>query len=538
MSRSIASSLALLSVLVSLSVLWPAAGHGQGKPPTAASTPAAVAAAAETYTTKCASCHGADRLGGTGPALIPEALARLKKDAAIGTIARGRAATQMPAFGAELPQETIAALADYIYAPLGVAPVWGEREIAATRVTVNAAPKLDKPTFTADPLNLFVVVETGDHHATILDGDTFTPMTRFATRFALHGGPKFTPDGRFVFFMSRDGWVTKYDLWSLKTIAEVRAGLNSRNIAMSADGRHIAVANYLPHSLVLLSAEDLSVERVIEARDAKGATSRVSAVYQAPPRNSFIVALKDVPEVWEVATDPNAPPVYEGMVHSHEKGMVEAIPSSKGLFALRRIALEEPLDDFFFDQPYRHLIGSSRDGTSAVVVNLHVGRPIHRIAIPGMPHLGAGISFEHAGRKVMAIPHLKEARISVVDLETWGVVKQIETPGPGFFLRSHAGSGTIWADSMMSPKKDTMSLIDKATLTIKQSLTPSPGKTAAHTEMDRTGKHALVSVWEMDGALVVYDTATLAEVKRIPMSKPSGKYNVFNKITFGEGTSH
>ena len=120
-------------------------------------------------------------------------------------------------------------------------------------------------------------------------------------------------------------------------LSEVRAGINSRNIAISRDGKHIAVANYLPHTLVMLSTDDLSVEKIFEARDKKGNSSRVSAVYQAPPRDSFIAALKDVPEIWEIATDPNAPPVYPGLVHSHEKGMVEALPSSQGLFALRRI---------------------------------------------------------------------------------------------------------------------------------------------------------------------------------------------------------
>ena len=57
-------------------------------------------------------------------------------------------------------------------------------------------------------------------------------------------------------------------------------------------------------------------------------------------------------------------------------------------------------------------------------------------------------------------------------------------------------------------------------------------------EFDREGRHALVSVWDRDGALVVYDAATLAEVKRIPMDKPVGKYNVHNKITRSAGTSH
>jgi len=32
--------------------------------------------------------------------------------------------------------------------------------------------------------------------------------------------------------------------------------------------------------------------------------------------------------------------------------------------------------------------------------------------------------------------------------------------------------------------------------------------------------------------------ASLKEVKRVPMKKPSGKYNVHNKITRSEGTSH
>jgi hypothetical protein len=69
-------------------------------------------------------------------------------------------------------------------------------------------------------------------------------------------------------------------------------------------------------------------------------------------------------------------------------------------------------------------------------------------------------------------------------------------------------------------------------------LTPAPGKTAAHVEFTRDGKYALVSIWEMDGALVVYDAQTFREIKRMPMKKPSGKYNVYNKITRSAGTSH
>ena len=489
------------------------------------------------YATHCAQCHGADRLGQLGPALLPENLGRLTGARAISVIVNGRAATQMPGFAGTLSNEEIAGLAAYIAAPLPAVPAWSTEEISASRVLHASALTLDRPRFEADPKNLFVVVEAGDHHATVLDGDRFEPLARFPTRFALHGGPKFSPDGRYVFFMSRDGWVSKYDLWTLTMLAEVRAGINARNIAISRDGRHIAVANYLPRTLVMLSTEDLSVEKIFDVKDKKGNPSRVSAVYQARPRDSFIAALKDVPEIWEIATDPNAPPVYSGFVHSHEKGMIEALPSSQGLFALRRIETSEPLDDFFFDPPYRNLVGSAREGR-AVVVNLVVGREIKQLDMPGLPHLGSGISWIWNGRPVMATPLLKAGRINVLDMHDWSLLRSIETPGPGFFMRSHENSPYAWTDSMMGGKKDTLSIVDKRTLEIVRSVTPEAGKTAAHVEFDRDGRHALVSVWEDKGALVIYDATTFAEVKRLPMSKPSGKYNVWNKINFSDGTSH
>ena len=492
---------------------------------------------AKLYANHCAQCHGADRLGQLGPALLPENLGRLTGARAVSVIVNGRAATQMPGFAGTLSNEEIASLAAFIATPLPAVPAWGADVISASRVIHAQAPALERPRFNADPMNLFVVVEAGDHHATILDGDRFEPLARFPTRFALHGGPKFSPDGRYVFFMSRDGWVSKYDLWTLTMLAEVRAGINARNIAISRDGKHIAVANYLPHTLVMLSAEDLSVEKIFDVKDKKGNSSRVSAVYQARPRDSFVAALKDVPEIWEIATDPNAPPVYSGFVHSHEKGMVEALPSSQGLFALRRIEIPEPLDDFFFDPPYRNLIGSAREGR-AVVVNLVVGRDIKQLDMPGLPHLGSGISWNWNGRSVMATPLLKAGKINVLDMQDWSLLKSIETPGPGFFMRSHENSSYAWTDSMMGGKKDTLSIVDKRTLEIVRSVTPEAGKTAAHVEFDKDGRHALVSVWEDKGALVVYDATTFAEIKRLPMSKPSGKYNVWNKINFSDGTSH
>lgn len=490
------------------------------------------------YQKYCARCHGGDRLGGMGPALLPQNMKRLRRKKAALVIAKGRIATQMPAYGAKLTNAQIANLVDYIYRPLAKMPRWRRKEIMASRKLTPPPAPVTKPRFGADPLNLFVVVESGDHHVTIMDGDKFKPLARFASHFALHGGPKFTPDGRYVFFASRDGWVTKYDLYALQVVADIRAGINTRNIAISADGKHVAVANYLPHTLVILNANDLSVEKIFDVRDRWKRSSRVSAVYQARPRNSFIAALKDVPEIWEISTDPKGPAVHEGFVHSYEKDMEEGLASTSGLFALRRIAVNEPLDDFFFDQSYRNLMGSSRDGKNAGVVNLNTGRTIASIALPSLPHMGSGITFTYKGQRVMATPHLREGKISVIDMSSWQVIKTIATKGPGFFMRSHENSPYAWAGVFFGPNRDLVHIIDKRSLQIVKTLRPVPGKTAAHVEFDKTGRHALLSIWDMNGAVIVYDARSLKEVKRLPMVKPAGKYNVYNKITFSEGTSH
>lgn len=488
------------------------------------------------YQANCASCHGADRLGATGPALLPGNLERLRRPAAIKTITEGRIATQMPAFGATLSAQQITALADLIYTPLVKTPAWGMDEIRASRIEYVKADNLpNKPVFKADPLNLFVVVEIGDHHATILDGDKFEAITRFPTRYALHGGPKFSPDGRYVYFASRDGWIAKYDIWNLKLVAEIRAGINTRNLAVSSDGRFAMVANYFPNTLVALDTRDLSPIRVIDVKDDNGKSSRVSAVYDAAPRNSFIAALKDIPEVWELSYDENAPPVYAGLVHDYK--MAEAL-AVKGPFPPRRIKLDDFLDDFFFDPAYDHVVGSSRGGHGQVV-NLNIGRKIADVDLPGLPHLGSGISWDYQGKPVMASPNLKDGVVTVLDMKTWQTVKQIPTLGPGFFMRSHEKTPYAWVDVFNDPKNnDVIQIIDKKTLEVVKQLKPAPGKIAAHTEFTRNGKYAVVSVWENKGELVIYDAKTLEVVKRIPMNKPSGKYNVYNKITRSEGTSH
>lgn len=167
-----------------------------------------------------------------------------------------------------------------------------------------------------------------------------------------------------------------------------------------------------------------------------------------------------------------------------------------------------------------------------------LGEKDSEIDLSGLPHLGSGITWEYQGEPVFATPNLKNGEVSIINMKTWKTIKKLKTLGPGFFMRSHENTPYAWVDVFFGPHKDVVHIIDKASLEIVKTLKPIPGKTAAHVEFTKDGKYALLSIWENDGAIIVYDANTLEEIKRIPMNKPSGKYNVYNKITRSSGTSH
>ena len=93
------------------------------------------------FQSKCAPCHGGDRLGAIGPALLPDNLGRLGVAGAENVIRNGREATQMRGFASELDDASIKALAALVYTKPMAKPVWGAAEIAASRVlTPPASP--------------------------------------------------------------------------------------------------------------------------------------------------------------------------------------------------------------------------------------------------------------------------------------------------------------------------------------------------------------------------------------------------------------
>ena len=270
----------------------------------------------------------------------------------------------------------------------------------------------------------------------------------------------------------------------------------------------------------MLFDSQLQLLKVIDAANLAGdVSSRVSAVYDAAPRKSFVAAMKDIPEIWEISYDPDAKPIFDGYVHDYKMG--EGVALAGYLNPVAPV-LEAPLDDFFFNQKYDTVMGASRDGKGQVV-NLDVRRKIADLDIPGMPHLGSGITWEWHGHRVLGTPNLKEGLISIIDLETWKTVKTIRTLGPGFFMRSHEDSPYAWTDSMMSPSaRDTPAGDRQAD--------PRGGRTAAPRARQDLGARGVRPRWPLrdrqshgEGRCADLLRCKVAEGNQAPAGFPTGR---------------
>lgn len=401
---------------------------------------------------------------------------------------------------------------------------WGAEQIAASRTLDADYVAVDAPIWTADTANITLVVETGDHHVSVLDGDTFKRLDRFATPIGVYADPVFSGDGRYVFILSCDGWVQKYDIWSLRQVGRVRAGLRARNIAVSVDGKWLAIANTLPKALTILSTEDLSVATVIEVKGGKGAPSRAAGVYNNPPRESFILALMDAPKIWEIFYGANPPQ----MGFAHDWRTEGPVPQSTP-FPIRKITTADHLDDFVFDPTFEYVAGAARKG-GGMVIDLVIGLKQADIDLTGRPLFGKGFAWKRGGANVIAVPHLTVPRVSVIDTKTWQVVMHIPTQGVGQIIRSHEGSEYLWVTVAIDENQHSIHLIDKQTLKIGKTLGPMRRADMGGVAFSKDGGRVLISVGKDDGAVIVYDAISFAKITSLPMRKPSGIFTVGNRV--------
>lgn len=198
------------------------------------------------------------------------------------------------------------------------------------------------------------------------------------------------PDGRTALVATRSGWVLRLDLAQARVSAQVRVGEAVTATALSAP-RHglpslLAVANDVPRTLVVLD-EWLTPLQTLALRDKTGhISSTVLGITTAPERQSFVLALKDVPELWEISTNPRAPEISVGWVHDFQYREGQFVP---GYLNPQRTELSSLALDFALVQDGHAVLTrhAAPQSNTVHITHLDVRRHVPAMPVPPWPVL-------------------------------------------------------------------------------------------------------------------------------------------------------
>lgn len=498
------------------------------------------------YFQRCAGCHGVLRKGATGKSLEPENTLKLGQERLEKIITLGTEGG-MNNFDDIFSKEEITLLATYVQLEPPVPPEMSLAQMQAnTKVYIEPKDYPSKPLHDRNWENFFIVIERDVGKVAVVDGDKHEIVAHIDSGYAVHvikGTEHHKTDkmadeneaiGRFWYTMGRDGKMNKIDLWQTPDkmlVAETKVAYDARDVAVSGDGKYLAGGGYWPPHFVIVDAKTMQPLKVVSTRgvnvDGEYVNeSRVAAVYTTPNKPSFLVSAKELGQMWQVD--------YRDIDN----------------LKITQMNTAKFLHDGFFDPTGRYFQIAANASNKMVVVDTETEKLEALIDTDKKPHPGPGANWDDPKcGPVSGTTHLGVGKVTVWGNDpinhkdnAWKVCYELETDGPGVFIRTHPNSQYVWADQTKHPEPEvqqSIQVFDKDTRKIVKTirLTEEEGYAAVHFEFNKDGSEVWVSVWnrkdskEPNGEIVVFDAKTLEEKTRIKgFYAPTGKFNVYNRI--------
>jgi nitrite reductase (NO-forming)/hydroxylamine reductase len=490
------------------------------------------------YFDRCSGCHGALRKGATGPNITDEQM--LKKDLPeLEEMIYEGTDAGMPGWGrtGEMTKQQTALMARFVQNPVPIPPEYSLKEMKASHklhVPVDKRPAKPEHDRDIDDYFGFILRDVGK--AAIIDGQKKELINVLETGFAVHIF-RASATGRYFYTIGRDGKLTLIDLYEKKprVVAEARVCLDARSVDVSKykgpKGDFVdklaIVGCYWPPQMVIVDGQTLEPLKVISTRSSTYDTNE----YHPEPRVATIVASHFDSE-WVVAIK--------------ETGMVWLVDySDLDNLKMTQIATERFLHDGGWDATKRYLLIAANMRDQIAVVDTKEKKFITKFETGVKPHPGRGANWDDPKYgPVSATTHLGEGLISVYGSDpaghpehAWKVVREQETAGPGLFLKTHPKSKHVWTDSTLSKEEGDN---QKICVFKKDDFDAGPhcwrptehGK-IVHFEYNKAGTEVWTSVWDRKGEIIVYDDASLKEIKRFSgdwVVTPTGKWNVYNTV--------
>jgi len=351
--------------------------------------------------------------------------------------------------------------------------------------------------------DLGIVIERAKGSALIINTSKRSILAKIDSLGDLsHASVVFSRDQRYAFIFGRDGGLSKIDLLLDKVDKRIIQAGNSIGGAISQDGQLIAVSNYTPGGVKIFSTKTLALVADIPAEYGENKLSKVVGLVDAP-NHQFVFSLFDAGEIWMVnIINPKKIDIKKYKNIGNQPYDALLTPDGRyyiaGLFGEQGLAL---LD-----------LWNPEKGIKRILPDY--GKDDEKLPVYKMPHLeGWAVAGDF-----MLIPAIGQHEVLVVDKRQWTLVKRIPVIGQPVFVMARPDGRHIWVNFAF-PDNQNIQIIDAKALAIVKSLTP--GKAVLHMEFTPRGEEVWVSVRD-DNQLIVYDTESFKELKRLPAEKPSG----------------
>jgi protein NirF len=317
-----------------------------------------------------------------------------------------------------------------------------------------------------------------------------------------HASAVFSRDQRYAFIFGRDGGLSKIDLLSGQITHRVMQAGNAIGGAITQDGKYVAVSNYEPGGVNIFSSTDLTTITRIPANYGVNLQSKTVGLVDAP-NNQLLYALFDAGEIWQASLNQQG----QAKITKYSnigKQPYDALMSDNGRYYIAGLFGEDGLALFDLWYPEK---GVQR------ILN-HYGKGKKKLPVYKMPHLEG---WAIAGDKAF-LPAVGQHELLVVDSNNWQEVSRIKVHSQPVFAMASPDQRQIWVNFAF-PDNNTLQVIDTKSLQITKQF--QPGKGILHMEFTPRGEHIWVSVRDKD-QVVIYDTNSLKEIRRIKANKPSG----------------
>ena len=368
--------------------------------------------------------------------------------------------------------------------------------------------------------NKIYVVERASEKMAVIDISTMELLHKIPMNANLrHVSMVFDAALKYGYTSTRNGRLARIDLETMKYAGYLPTSKNSIGLAISQDGKTVAVSEYKPGGITLIDVESFKVVQMIKSTvkfKGKEITSRITGLVDAG-NNTFVCALMDAQEIWVIGkknpSDKNEKYSVLHRIKAAAANPFDAMITPEGRYYVTG----------HFDSNIASLVDLWNITKTARTIKLEEEK-VSRIPVK-MPHMEAWAMT--SGKIFVPAPGVK--KLYVLSGKIFKVLRSIKLIGDPVYAVVHPNQREIWV-TFSGDVDGKIQIINTQSEKTKKIL--DVGKKIYHLVFTPKGEKALVSS-NMTNEFIAINPFTYKVTKKIKIDSPSGIFGVWRAFQIG-----